>query len=42
MGNYREGFCFMLIAPIGGKQQENWVLCADDYETKQTWMTQLG
>ena len=42
MGNFREGFCFTLKRPVTNTDMEDWILCADDLETKSDWMKQIA
>ncbi len=37
-GDFREGYCFRLVRPTGGKQAEYWVFCSETRNMKMQWM----
>jgi len=37
IGNFKEGFCFKLLA----SSELVWIVCADDLDDKNTWMAAI-
>jgi len=41
-GNYKEGFCFKMNSPTGGRKTQVWVLCASSLQKKSEWMSMIA